>query len=94
MAANKETARQTATVNKETARQFKVGDIVRYAPNWCSEGERRYLHIVKEDRTNSLGERYLIKTINSNMVFAPTETVEAVMIEQTGLSIEDLLESK
>ncbi len=73
---------------------FKVGDIVRYNPKWCSEGERKYLHIIKENRLNPVtGQmtRYLIETINmENMTFNPTETVDECMIDHTGFSIENI----
>lgn len=67
------------------------GMIVRYAPEWCSEGERKYLHVVKENRLNPITNqmtRWLIETINmENMVFNPTETVDDYMIEPTGFDI-------
>ena len=74
--------------------KIKEGMIVRYAAGWCSPGERRYLHVVKENRLNPVtGEmtRWLIETINmENMVFHPTETVDECMIEPTGFGIEDI----
>jgi len=74
---------------------IKEGMIVRYAPDWCSEGERRYLHVVMENRLNPVtGEmtRWLIKTINmKNMVFMPTETVDECMIEPTSFTADEAL---
>lgn len=70
---------------------IKQGMIVRYTPEWCSPGEREYLHVVKENRMNPVTNkmtRWLIETINmKNMVLNPTEEVEDYMIEPTGLSI-------
>lgn len=63
---------------------IRVGMIVRYAEGYCSFGERKYLHIVKENRLNPVTgkmTRWLIETINmENMYFNPTETVEEYMI--------------
>ena len=74
---------------------IKEGMIVRYVPGWCSEGERKYLHVVKENRQNPVTNqmtRWLIETINmENMVFYPTEEVEDYMIEPTGFSISDAI---
>lgn len=72
---------------------IRAGMIVRYAPNWCSAGERKYLHVVKENRLSPItGEmsRWLIETINTSLSLNPTETVESYMIEPTGFTIEDL----
>jgi len=70
---------------------IKVGMIVRYAAGWCGEGERKYLHLVKENVLNPVtGEmtRWLIETINTeNMAFHPTEVVDDYMIEPTGFDI-------
>ena len=67
--------------------------IVRYRPEWCSEGERHYLHVVKENRMNPITgkmTRWLIETINAkNMILPPTEVVEENMIESTGFNIQD-----
>ena len=73
---------------------FKVGDIVRYNPKWCSEGERKYLHIIKENRLNPVTNqmtRYLIETINmEHMTLHPTSVVDDYMIDPTGFSVEDI----
>lgn len=72
---------------------IKKGMIVRYAPEWCSPGERKYLHVVKENRLNPVTgkmTRWLIATINmGNMVLFPTSVVEDYMIEPIGVSIFD-----
>ena len=69
------------------------GMIVRYASEWCSPGERKYLHVVKENRLNPVTNqmtRWLIQTINmENMTFQPTSVVEDYMIEPTGFIIND-----
>ena len=73
---------------------IKVGMIVRYASAFCSEGERKYLHLVKENRLNPVtGQmtRWLIETLNmENMTIRPTETVDEDMIEATGFTVEDV----
>lgn len=72
---------------------IKVGMIVRYSPEWCESGERKYLHIVKENRLNPVTgkmTRWLIETINTNFFLNPTEVVEDYMIEDTGFTIDDL----
>ena len=66
--------------------------IVRYKPEWCSPGEEKYLHVVKENLLNPVTNkmtRRLIQTINTTMVFHPTEVVDDYMIEPTGASIFD-----
>lgn len=67
---------------------IKVGSIVRYVPEWCdSPEERKYLHVVLENRLNPVtGEmtRWLIQTINIDMVFKPTTVVDTEMIEAVG----------
>ena len=71
------------------------GMIVRYSPKWCSPGERKYLHVVKENRLNPVTNqmtRWLIQTINmENMVFQPSSVVEDYMIEPTGFNIADYI---
>lgn len=68
------------------------GMIVRYSPEWRSEGEEKYLHVVLENRLNPVTgkmTRWLIKTINTSMVFAPTSEVEDYMIEPTGFKVSE-----
>lgn len=76
---------------------IKEGMIVRYAAAWCSPEERKYLHVVKENRLNPVTNtmtRWLIETINmENMVFHPTETVDDYMIEPTGFDINSYKEA-
>jgi len=64
---------------------IKVGMIVRYKKEWCSEGERELLHIVRENRLDPVNDtmtRWLIETINGNTFFNLTETVDEDMIEE------------
>ena len=74
---------------------IETGMIVRFAPQWCSPGERRYLHIVRENRLNPVTgkmTRWLIETVNmKNMTLHPTSEVEDYMIEPTGFSIKDCM---
>lgn len=78
-------------------KKIEVGAIVRYAPKWRSPGEEKYLHVVMENTLNPCTNqmtRWLIKTINTGMFFAPTEVVEEDMIEPTGFNVEDYLDGK
>ena len=74
------------------------GMIVRYAPEWCSPGERKYLHVVKENLINPVTNqmtRWLIETINmENTVLHPTEVVDESMIEPTGFTINDYIQNR
>lgn len=75
--------------------KIEVGMIVRYAPEWCSPGERKYLHLVKENRLNPVtGEmtRWLIHTLNSCCSLGMSEDVDDFMIEPTGLTIDDVMQ--
>ena len=75
---------------------FKVGDIVRYAPEWCDPSERRLLHIIKEDLSDPTANdtRWLIKTINSTSFLGHIETVDGCMIEATGFNILNITEQE
>lgn len=79
--------------NREEIEMVKTGMIVRYKKEWCSPGEREYLHVVMENRLNPVTgkmSRWLIKTINmKNMVLQPTSVVEEDMIEPTGFDVEN-----
>ena len=72
--------------------RIREGMLVRYAAKWCSEGERKYIHVVKENRLNPVTNemtRWLIQTVNmENATFAPTEVVEDYMIEPTGFCVD------
>ena len=76
---------------------IEVGEIVRYSPKWCSDGARKYLHVIRENRllnpVTMKETRYLIETINTGMTFNPTEVVEEEMIEPTGFNIKDYMEN-
>ena len=72
---------------------IKEGMIVKYAPGWCSEGEEKYIHLVKENRMNPVSgkmTRWLIYTLNSGCSLGLSETVDDYMIAPTGLTIEDI----
>ena len=57
---------------------FKVGEIVKYAPQYCGEGEQYYIHEVKEaDRG-----RYLISTLNTMLTLGSTQRVTEDMIQK------------
>lgn len=72
--------------------KIKEGMIVRYAQGFCSPGEEKYLHVVKENRVNPVTgkmTRWLIETINTTLFVNPTETVDEEMIEPTGYTVEE-----
>ena len=79
----------------EESAMIETGMIVRYSPQWCSPGERRYLHVVTENRLNPVTgkmTRWLIETINmKHMTLHPTSEVEDYMIEPTGFNIRDYI---
>lgn len=76
--------------------EIKVGQIVRYNPKWCSEGERHLLHIVREITLNPVTmqeTRAEIETLNGYKFLGHLNAVEVVdfeMIEDTGLTLDDL----
>lgn len=68
---------------------IKEGMIVRFRKEWCSEGERKYLHVVRENRLNPVTgkmTRWLIETINTELTLNPTEVVDEEMIEPAELN--------
>lgn len=72
---------------------IKAGMIVRYAPDLCSPGEEKYLHVVIESQLNPVTgkmTRWLIRTINTKLFLQPTSVVEDYMIEPTGMTVDDL----
>ena len=79
-------------------KQIAVGMIVRFAAEWCTPGERKYLHVVKENRLNPVKNtmtRWLIETVNmESMYFHPMEVVDDYMIEPTGFTVEDLMKEE
>lgn len=75
---------------------FKVGDIVRYNPAWCSEGERKYIHMVKEvgllNPVTMQETRVKIVTLNSQLFLPPVEEVEECMLDSMGITYDDIKE--
>ena len=57
---------------------FKVGEIVKYAPQYCGEGEQYYIHEVKEADDG----HYLISTLNTMLTLGSTERVTEDMIQK------------
>ena len=57
---------------------FKVGEIVKYAPQYCGEGEQYYIHEVKEANDG----RYLISTLNTMLTLGSTQRVTEDMIQK------------
>ena len=71
---------------------FNIGDIVRYAPAWCTPEERKYLHVIKERCLNPVTHeetRYLISTINTKLSLGSTSVVDECMIEATGFNAKE-----
>lgn len=58
---------------------FKEGDVVKYAKNWCTEGERKYRFVVLEIGLSM--DRIKIGCLNSNISFGYVEVVDEEMIE-------------
>ena len=57
---------------------FKVGEIVKYSPKFCGDGEEYFIHMVKEaDRGH-----YLISTLNSPLILGSTERVTEEMLQK------------
>ena len=77
---------------------FKVGDLVRYNPAWCTPGELKYIHMVKEvgllNPVTMQETRLKIVTLNSTLFLPPTEVVDDCMVESLGISIDDLKDFK
>lgn len=74
--------------------EIKVGMVVRYRADWCSDGERKLLHVVRENRLNPCTDkmsRWLIETINGCTFFHTQEVVEDYMIEPTGIDVSTLV---
>ena len=64
--------------------EIKIGDVVRFAPEWCSPGERKYIHVVLEKLLNPVTgkeTRFLIETLNTGLFIKPRTVVEGYMIE-------------
>lgn len=66
---------------------IKEGMIVKFAPEWCSPGERKYLLVVLEVYPDV--ERCKVQFLNTSMVFQPVEIVDYKMITYTGFNITD-----
>ena len=61
------------------ATSFKNGDVVRLHPDFCSEGERRYLYAITN--INDRMMRCTISCLNSGMVIPPSQVVSLNMIK-------------
>lgn len=57
---------------------FKVGDIVKFADNWCTEGEKKYRFVVLE--TGFCGDRLKIGCLNSKLSLGSVEVVDEEMV--------------
>ena len=65
------------TARKGT-KMFKVGEIVKYSPKFCGEGEQYYIHMVAEADRGA----YLIHTLNSLLTLGSSERVREEMIQK------------
>ena len=77
--------------------KIEAGMIVKYAPEWCTPEERKYLHVVLENTLNPCTNemtRWKIQTLNTNLFIQPVSVVEDYMIEPTGFTVDDLKEGK
>ena len=66
-------------------KKFNVGDIVKYADGWCSDGEKVSRFVVLEnDLCNPCKQsecRYKIGCLNSNLALGFVDVVDECMIE-------------
>ena len=58
--------------------EFKVGDIVKYSPEFCGPGEEKYIHQIME--INEETGNILIVTLNTSLTLGASEVVKAKMI--------------
>ena len=76
---------EDGTYELTTSKELQEGMIVEYAPEWCSPGEEKYVHVVKEFRANpATGDpngRVLISTINTQSSLGSTQVVDREMIQ-------------
>lgn len=64
--------------------KYQIGQLVKYDPLFCSEGEEKYRHVIIEQRYSPITNkptRYLIKTLNTLLTLQPIEEVEEYMIQ-------------
>lgn len=73
------------------ATSFKDGDVVRFCPEYCSEGERKYIFAITNMNDRTM--RCTISCLNSSLVLGSSETVGFEMIQQVGTTIEEILAS-
>lgn len=76
---------------------FKIGDVVRFAPEWCEEEERHYLLVIREmypDRDH--GQAY-VQYLNGTFTFLGEQLVELVdfeMLQPVGINVEEYMSGK
>ena len=72
---------EDGTYGVVSGKEIQEGMIVEYSPEWCAEGEEKFVHVVKEYYEDGFGERRArIRTLNSPISFGYTEIVTADMI--------------
>ena len=57
---------------------FKVGDVVKFADNWCTEAEKKYRYQVLE--TGFCGNRLKIGCLNSALTLGSIQVVDEEMV--------------
>ena len=75
------------TISKGVKQMFKEGDMVRYNPAWCSEGERKCVLVVLESNPDT--KKCIIRWVNTTMTLKPTEMVDWDMIEPIGMNVKE-----
>ena len=60
--------------------KFKVGDLVRYAPDFRSPGEEKYISKIME--INEVTGNILISVLNTSLTLGCSEVVKEYMIEK------------
>lgn len=87
------------TYELTTSDDIQEGMIVEYAPEWRTEGEEKYVHVIKEFRMNPVTKnpkgRVLISTINTSLALGSTEVVDVEMIQPASKSkVDGVLDEK
>lgn len=71
------------------ATSFKVEDVVRFKPEFCSEGERKYIFAITN--LNDRNMRATIVCLNSGMAIPGSETVELNAIAPVGTTLTEII---
>lgn len=73
------------------AESFKEGDVVRLKPEFCSEGERRFIFAIRNINDRTM--RLIISCLNSTLSLGSSEVVGVEMVSKVGTTVQEILES-